>query len=263
MMIGQVHKDSLNREKVDHFQMSMQNKMSLMAQVVVCLFTLTANGQAPQLPIYEVGRRSGPIKVDGKLDDTAWKKAPLVGDFVNTVDGSKSMYKTEARVLYDDNYLYFAFRCVDDNIWSTMRRRDEHLWEEEVVEVFLQADPNQPSYIELEVNPLGTMLDIYLLGVRKPLHYESWNSEKLRWAVQVDGTVDGKSGDREWTCEIALPMEDIVTAPHLPPAPGDRWRMNLYRGEQRPKPANLAWSPTLRDDFHIPQRFGERVFSGR
>jgi len=143
-----------------------------------------------------------------------------------------------------------------------MRHRDEHLREEEVVEVFLQADPNQPSYIELEVNPLGTMLDIYLLAARKPLHYESWNSEKLRWAVQVNGTVDGKAGDREWTCEIALPMEDIVTAPHRPPFPGDRWRMNLYRGEQLPTPAGLAWSPTLRDDFHIPQRFGEIVFSG-
>jgi hypothetical protein len=55
-------------------------------------------------------------------------------------------------------------------------------------------------------------------------------------------------------------MEDIVTAPHRPLLPGDRWRMNLYRGEQLPKPAGLAWSPTLRDDFHIPQRFGELVF---
>ena len=120
--------------------------------------------------------------------------------------------------------------------------------------------PNQPSYIELEVNPLGTMLDIYLLAARKPLHYESWNSEKLRWAVQVDGTIDGKGGDDWWTCEMALPMEDIVTAPHRPPQPGDRWRMNLYRGEQLPKPAGLAWSPTLQDDFHIPKRFGEIVF---
>ena len=73
------------------------------------------------------------------------------------------------------------------------------------------TDPDQPSYIELEVNPLGAMLDMYLLGVRKPLRYESWNSEKLRWAVLVDGTVDGNAGDREWTCEVALPMEDIVT----------------------------------------------------
>jgi hypothetical protein len=36
--------------------------------------------------------------------------------------------------------------------------------------------------------------------------------------------------------------------------------MKLYRGEQLPVPASLAWSPTLRDDFHVPHRFGELVF---
>ena len=240
--------------------MNIQNKTLLTALAILSLSTLTAGAQTPRLPVYEVARTATPIKVDGKLNEDAWKKALFVGDFVNNSDGSKSPYKTEAKVLYDETFLYFAFRSVDDNIWSTLKRRDEHLWEEEVVEVFLQGDPNQPSYIELEVNPLGTMLDIYLLGARKPLHYESWNSEKLRWAVHVIGTVDGKAGDQEWTCEIALPMEDIVTAPHHPPQPGDRWRMNLYRGEHLPTPAGLAWSPTLQDDFHIPKRFGEIVF---
>ncbi len=239
-----------------------QYKILVMA-ASLSLASVPLIGQAPRLPVYEVRRTATPIKVDGNLNDVAWTKATLVGDFVNTSDGSQSPYKTEARVLYDEKFLYFSFRCTDDNIWSTMRRRDEHLWEEEVVEVFLQADATQPSYIELEVNPLGTMLDIYLLGIRKPLHYESWNSEKLRWAVQVDGTVDGKAGDHEWTCEIALPMEDVVTAPHNPPQPGDRWRMNLYRTEHLPAPASLAWSPTLRDDFHIPERFGEIVFTDR
>jgi hypothetical protein len=241
---------------------SIQYKVLVIATSLF-LPALTVFGQAPRLPIYEVRRTATPIRVDGNLDDAAWSRAPLVGGFVNNSDGSKSPYKTEARVLYDDNFLYFSFRCVDDNIWSTMRRRDEHLWEEEVIEVFLQADASQPSYIELEVNPLGTMLDIYLLGIRKPLHYESWNSEKLRWAVQVDGTVDGKAGDHEWTCEISLPVEDVVTAPHHPPQPGDRWRMNLYRTEHLPTSANLAWSPTLQDDFHIPNRFGEIVFTDR
>jgi hypothetical protein len=220
----------------------------------------SAGAQTPQVPVYYVTRSMKPIRVDGRLNDLAWQKAPLVGDFVNNSDGSRSQYKTEAKVLYDEHFLYFAFRCADTNIWSTMRRRDQHLWLEEVVEVFLQADEINPNYIELEVNPLGALLDIYMLAARKPLHYESWNSEKLRWAVKVDGTIDGRSGDRQWTCEIALPMEDIVTAPHNPPLPGDRWRMNLYRGEHYPAPAGLAWSPTLQDDFHIPQRFGELVF---
>jgi cellulose/xylan binding protein with CBM9 domain len=222
---------------------------------------LTTNPQSPDLPVYEVSRTATPIKVDGRLDDLVWAKAPAFRDLRLNLDGSPSTTKTEARALYDDSFLYVSFRCADNNIWATFKKRDEHLWEEEVVEVFVQADPQQRSYIELEVNPLGTMLDIYLLDIRKPLHYESWNSQKLKWGIQVFGTVDGKDGDKEWTCEIALPLEDIVTARNLPPRVGDRWRLNLYRVEKLPTPALLAWSPTFKDDFHIPSRFGEIVFT--
>ena len=231
------------------------------------LYLLTASAylavaQAPERPVYEVRRTDQPIRVDGKLDEPAWTRTAVAG-FRNNADGSASALKTEARLLYDDQFLYFAFRSVDENIWATMKNRDDHLWEEEVVEVFLQADPRQTSYIELEVNPLGTMIDIFLLDIRKPLRYRSWNSEKLQWAVQVDGTVDGKPGDKEWTCEIALPLEDVVPAPNIPPKPGDRWRLNLYRVEKLPAPAALAWSPTLQRDFHRPDMFGEIVFTDR
>jgi len=244
-------------------KMTTQIKTLVMAFAIVSLLALTAAGQESRLPLYEVARVAERIKVDGRLDEAAWTEALIVGNFVNNRDGSPSQHKTEARVLYDDDFIYFSFRCADENIWSTFKRRDQHLWLEEVVEVFVQADLKVPNYIELEVNPLGTMLDIYLLDARKPLHYESWNSEKLQWGVQVAGTVDGKGGDREWTCELALPIEDVVTAPHHPPQPGDRWRMNLYRVERRPESAELAWSPTLQDDFHILPRFGEIVFTNR
>jgi cellulose/xylan binding protein with CBM9 domain len=237
--------------------------VSVLFIVLLTISGLSVNGQPRDLPVYEVWRSATPIKIDGKLDDAVWAKAPLFPDFVMNLDGSVGSYKTEARMLYDDSFVYFAFRCLDDNIWATFKKRDQHLWDEEAVEVFLQADPQQPSYIELEVNPLGTMLDIYLLDIRKPLHYESWNSQKLKWAVQVMGTVDGKNDDKEWTCEIALPMEDIVTAKNLPPRSGDRWRLNLYRVENRPTTALLAWSPTLKDDFHLPRMFGEIVFSNQ
>jgi len=216
---------------------------------------------AQQRPTYEVDRVTIPIKVDGRLSERAWTDSAPITTFVNNRDGLPSKVQTEARILYDDRFIYFAFRAVDKNIWATMKRRDEHLWLEEVVEVFLQANPAIPNYIELEVNPLGTLLDIYLIDTRKPLHYESWNSEKLQWAVHVDGTVDGKEGDREWTCEIALPLEDVATATHLPPQPGDRWRVNLYRVERLPVVAELAWSPTLQDDFHVLPRMGEIVFT--
>jgi hypothetical protein len=230
----------------------------------ISFLTLAAAVAATPLtrPSYEVLYTGQPIHVDGKLDEPAWAAVPAVGAFVNNRDGSPSPIKTEAKILYDDRFLYFAFRNADENIWSTMTKRDAHLWEEEVVEVFVQADPKQTSYIELEVNPLGTMLDIFLLDIRKPLHYESWNSERLQWAVQVEGTVDGNPGDKGWTCEIALPLEDVVPAPHSSPRPGDMWRLNLYRVEKRPTSASLAWSPTLKD-FHVPSMFGDIVFTGR
>jgi len=232
-------------------------------RLFLTLFVLccAVGASAQSLPVYEAARVTSSINIDGKLDEKAWADAPLVGTFVNNRDGSRSELQTEARVLYDERFIYFAFRVVDQNVWATMKRRDEHLWLEEVVEVFLQANPSIPNYIELEVNPLGTMLDIYLIDRRKPLHYESWNSEHLRWAVQVEGTVDGQDGDRGWSCELALPFEDIASATHVPPQPGDRWRMNLYRVEQKPKVAELAWSPTLQDDFHVLPRLGEIVFT--
>ncbi|HSS20473.1 MAG TPA: carbohydrate-binding family 9-like protein [Pyrinomonadaceae bacterium] len=228
---------------------------------MLCAIVVTASSPPREVPVYEVSRTATPVKVDGKLDETVWTKVlPL--NLRNNIDGSPGA-KTEAKILYDADFLYVSFRSSDKNIWATLKKRDEHLWDEEVVELFVQADSNQTSYIELEVNPLGTMLDIFMLDIRKPLHYESWNSQRLRWGVEVFGTVDGKDGDREWTCEIALPLEDVVTAQHLPPQPGDRWRINLYRTEKLPTPALLAWSPTFKDDFHIPERFGEIVFSSK
>lgn len=231
--------------------------------LVVCLCCGGLRTAAQSLPAYEAAYVTSAINIDGKLDEKAWAESAAVNTFVNNRDGSHSELATEARILYDQRFIYFAFHVTDTNVWATMKRRDEHLWLEEVVEVFLQASPSTPNYIELEVNPLGTMLDIYLLDKRKPLHYESWNSEHLRWAVQVDGTIDGKDNDRGWTCEIALPLEDVATATHNPPQAGDRWRMNLYRVDQKPRVAELAWSPTLQDDFHVLAKFGELVFTDR
>lgn len=240
------------------------DKIELFAAVILAFLCSTnLYSQTTRLPVYEVSRVTQAIKVDGRLDERAWSEVPPVGEFRNNRDGSASKLPTQARVLYDDNFIYFSFQVEDKNVWATMKQRDQHLWLEEVVEVFLEASPAVPNYIELEVNPLGTLLDIYLIDTRKFLHYESWNSEKLKWAVNVDGTVDGKGDDRGWTCEIALPIEDVATAPNRPPKPGDRWRMNLFRVEQKPEVAELAWSPTLQDDFHILPKLGELVFTNR
>jgi hypothetical protein len=243
--------------------MSVNKRFVMLAAVLACAYVCTARGQERKLPSYEVLRAPTPINVDGRLDEAAWAKARAVGPLLVNKDATPAPSRTEAKVLYDDKFIYFSFASADENVWATMRERDQYLWEEEVVEVFLQADAARPHYIELEVNPLGTMLDIYLIDRRKNMPYRSWNSSNLKWAVRVDGTVDGREGDRGWTCEIALPLEDVVTAPNRPPRPGDRWRMNLFRVESRPGAWGAAWSPTMQGDFHIPAAFGEIVFSDK
>ncbi len=226
-------------------------------------FACMAAGQSGKIPIYMAYRTAAPIIIDGKLDDPAWSKADLIDGFVKNSDGSPSPYRTEAKILYDDRFVYFAFHFFDENIWSTKTKRDDHLWEEEVAEVFIQPNQNEPSYIEIEVNPLSAVFDAYMLDSAKSLPYDSWNMVDLKWAVHVQGTVDGEPGDTAWTCEIAFPIINAVTAPNIPPQAGDTWRINLYRTEAKPSYALISWSPTYKDDFHMPSFFGLLRFTGK
>ena len=212
---------------------------------------------------YTVMRTLGPIKVDGVFDEPSWRVATSTGAF-RANDGSETVTsRVEAKMLWDDSNLYFAFECDDTDITATMTKRDEHLWQEEVVEVFIDPDGDEKNYIELEVNPLGTFLDLFVLTPVVPIPYESYNIP-AHWAVKVDGTVQNSSDrDRGWKVELAVPLKEAVTAPNLPPKNGDKWRLNLYRIERKPKDQLIAWSPTLKPSFHTPSRFGEVTFSTR
>ena len=225
-----------------------------------CLLN-TAFIQTHDIPSYNAHFVSTPIIIDGIIDEPSWDKAETIKEFVNNSDNTPSPYKTDAKILYNNEYLFFAFRVIDDNIWSTKTKRDDHLWEEEVVEVFIRPNLNEPSYIELELNPLGTIFDAYMLDSARFLPFDSWNITDIKWAVQVQGTIDGEPGDDSWTCEIAFPVINAVTAPAIPPAAGNVWYINLYRAELKPNYALISWSPTYRDDFHMPSFFGKLIFA--
>src|ERR1043165_7560068 len=84
------------------------------------LFACAGATHAQTLPVYEVARVTSALKIDGKLDEKAWTEAQPVGAFVNNRDGLRSDFETEARILYDERFIYFAFRVVDQNVWATM-----------------------------------------------------------------------------------------------------------------------------------------------
>jgi hypothetical protein len=218
--------------------------------------------------------------VDGKGDEAAWQEAaPL--DLVDVRFLSGDRYhprRTEARMLWDAQYFYFYFSAADPDVWSTYSQRDMQLYEEEVVEIFIDPDGDGQNYAEVELNPLNTVFDLLL---SKPWSqggrgYDAWNPALLS-AVQVRGTLGNAADvDQGWSAEIALPWTELVSpladvpgAMDLPPQPGDEWRLNLYRYEQvrqtgaRNEAQASAWSPVGKVDFHVPERFGRVIFGSR
>jgi hypothetical protein len=216
-----------------------------------------------QNPSYSCRYTATPITVDGRLDDPAWDSAVVI-HLLRNDDGGKPRFETTARMLWDEDYLYVGYACEDSQVFATMTEHDDPLWEEEVVEVFVDANRDEIGYVEIEVNPLNALVDLYVLNrppyPTRPLF--CWDSAGIRHAVSVDGNPHQRdSQDRSWSTEMAIPWEDFLTAPHLPPHPGDLWRVNLYRIDQFQGQQELyAWSPTRCETFHVPQRFGEVVF---
>jgi hypothetical protein len=222
---------------------------------------------------YVVRKTSKPIKLDGKLDEQAWKDAPSTGVFVNTLTGGGAETKTEAKMLWDNDNLYVAFENVDSDVWSTLSKRDDKLWSQEMVELMIDANRDGKSYIELQVAPNGNIFDTYLPTYRKyedtmtpPRKQYSWDS-KVKASVKVDGTLN-KRGDKDtgWTVELALPLIDAyglaAENAKVPPVLGETWRLNMFRMDAPEGKSQQAsgWSPPLVSDFHALDRFGEIAF---
>jgi len=238
--------------------------------------TIPVKRQAPPPRKRYVARKvTGPITIDGKLDEAAWKAAPSTGAFVNTMTGAPAGPDTQAKLLWDDKFLYVAFLNADTDIWSSLGKRDDKLWTQEADELMIDADGNGRGYIELQVAPNGNLFDTYLPQYRK---YEdsldpkrkpySWNS-KANVKVTVDGTLNKHDDqDKSWTVELALPLEDVkgldsaAPAPRLPPQLGDVWRLNMFRMDmpQGKGQQAVGWSPPLVGDFHALDKFGELAF---
>lgn len=224
---------------------------------------------------YVARRIDKPIKIDGKLDEQVWKDAPSTGPFVNTMNGGPAEQQTEAKLLWDDKFLYVGFENGDADVWANLSKRDDKLWTQEAVELMIDADKNGKTYVEFQVAANGNVFDTYLPQYRK---YEdsvdpkkapySWNS-KINAKVTVDGTLNKHDDkDKGWTVELALPLVDVKgmdakqEVSRLPPGLGDTWRFNMFRMEiPQGKPQQAAgWSPPLVGDFHALDRFGDLVF---
>jgi hypothetical protein len=220
-------------------------------------------GQSPQsapLPTYKAVHTTGPIKIDGKLDEPDWKRAASTGPFVRTMDGSPTKYRTEAKMLWDDKNLYVAWICQDEDVWTSYTQHDDPLYNQEVVEIFIDADGDGKTYNELEVSPANVTFDAYFPSHRENLPKAiTWESG-IESAVVVDGTLNNANDvDKGWIAEASIPIAKLAAVPHVLPQVGDKWRINLYRLDwynDRKVNEGSAFSPVFIGDFHNLPRFG-------
>ncbi|GAA1675858.1 hypothetical protein GCM10009745_18790 [Kribbella yunnanensis] len=228
----------------------------------------------PDLPVYDCPRTPTAPNLDGTLTDPAWEVAPWTTDFVQILgEGPAPRFRTQAKLMYDDDYLYIGGKLEEPHLWTTMTEHNSRLYFENNFEVFLDPDGDGANYYEFEINPLGT---IWELTLTKPYDeggeaIDPTNLPGLRTAVHLDGTVNDPSDtDTGWTVEIAVPWVELAqwtkTKP-TSPEPGDEWRMNLMRcqwphaiaGNSYVKGAESefwVWSPQYVANMHYPPQWG-------
>ena len=170
----------------------------------------------------------------------------------DTITGAVPQQPTRFKLGWTRDELRVLFHCADTHPWATLTERDAPLYEEEVVEVFVDPVGDLASYFEIEVNPLNAVLDLVLRRNRSGYTKDfAWRCDDLRTAARV--------GDSWWSAEFAIPFRSLVAEP---PQPGAQWRANFFRIDRPAEtPRELsAWSPTSLGTFHVPEKFGVLEF---
>jgi hypothetical protein len=241
---------------------------------IVPLAGCTVNEQAPAEPPDPPAVRSaecrwatGPIQIDGKLDEPAWKKAQLLQDFAVFWLKRKAKTTTRALLLWDDRYLYFAADMEDADLYADVKERNGLTWENDVFELFFKPAADQLRYYEFQVNAANTQLELFLpsRGAGGYRRFAPLTRLGMESAVKLNGTLN-RWDDRDtgWTVEGRIPWTAFQAAGGKPKA-GARWRFALCRYDYsvtHEAPELSSTAPLTRPDFHRYEDYGELTFIG-
>ncbi len=226
--------------------------------------TEAAEAPQPAVPTLRATKLAGPLNVDGRLDEEAWQRTPATPRFVHTMNGGAAEPNATAKVLWDDQSLYLAFEVQDDFLKTEFENRDDHLWEQDAVEVMIDPNGDGRGYFEMQVSPTGVVFDTRYDTRREPqpFGHVDWNSD-LRAGVQRRGTPNDDEADEGYTVEVAIPWSAFAAGEPATTKPNanDVWRVNLFVMDAREDGQRaVAWSPPRVGDFHVLDRFGRVVF---
>lgn len=167
------------------------------------LGTAPATAQTASPQELRAHRIATPPKLDGVLDDEIWSREPLPLDrwmSYNPMRGEAAAELTRVWIAYDDEAIYFAFRCLDtqpEKIRTTISRRDNAFGDDWVGLSLDSSRAGQLAY-HLFVNPTGIQMDALQSGTTGEDFAPDWVWES-----------SGHVGADGWSVEIRLPLENI------------------------------------------------------
>jgi hypothetical protein len=222
------------------------------------LLCLSAAGQS--LSSYAIHKASSPIRIDGKLNEAAWRDAVPVGDFHFNWWKEGEKEPTIAKLLWDDENLYVSWYCRDQHISASVVQRHGPVSKDDCVEIFLSPDPEHfENYYTFEINAIGTMLN--RCRTKWWTGPPTWDPEGVRYRTTYQGLAGKQESpqDDHWIMELAIPFRNFARdAAHTPPHEGDQWRLNLMRTGGMTNKQDSTWSPLPAGvrSFHTPSAFG-------
>lgn len=218
-----------------------------------------------EIPTYRAPRIAD-VTIDGDLSE--WSDVPFTEPFVGTMDGRPGYLSVRAQLAWDDEALYVAASIPDGFLVSAYPNRDDHLWEQDCLELMIDRDGEGlgEGYVELQISPRNVVFDTWFDRYRfpPPVGHVTWDSG-IRSAVVLHGTPDDDAADQGYDVEARIPFGALRTAPNRSianPVAGDTLRVALYLLDaQREGAGALAWSPPLVGDFHVPERMGRVILA--
>ena len=252
----------------------------VMQKTVLCIVLLAASlsmvmaaDEEPGRPEYTIKRRTEKIVIDGVLDDPDWAAAESLGDFKfpwynyekREVVKQAEIEQTDVRMVWDDDFLYVSYRCVDKHIWADHYDTNSRTYKDDCVEFFWNPDPaSGNAYNMFEINCIGNMLSVYNNFDRKTRLTDRvimvpHVAQSIKGTVNHDGDID-----EGWIIELALRFDDYPELLREKPVNGAMWRAGINRCGGMTNWQDSRWAPEfgkIVGNFHLYQYFGKLFFS--
>jgi hypothetical protein len=193
------------------------------------------------------------IRVDGRLDEDAWRLAPVLSSFwqVQPDEGEPASQQTEVRIVFTATTLYVGVRCHDrdpSGIVVSDARRDAPLTETDSFTIILDTYRDRQNGFVFGTNPAGIEYDGQVtnegqggggLGPGQMQTSGSGGGFNINW----DGawTVKALIDEGGWAAEFAIPFKTL----RFPSGTDRVWGANFQRNIRRRNERSF-WAPIPR-----------------